>query len=710
MRFNLALFLFLPIFSHAQTCLTPGMKIQSSIVIEKKEYKFAARTNLSTPLIEISGNDIVVDFNGAMLKGNKDNELPNQYHGLAILIHDAKNVTIKNLNARGYKVAVMARNVESLTIEECNLSYNYRQRLNSTQEKEDISDWMSYHHNENDEWLRYGSAMYLRNCNNARIHLNRVTGGQCALMMTECNNCLIERNDFSYNSGIGIGMYKSNKNYVAYNKVDFNIRGFSFGIYNRGQDSAAILVFEQCNGNYFLSNTATHSGDGFFLWAGQTTMDTGLGGCNDNFLFRNDFSNAATNGIEVTFSRNVISQNQVVDCDNGIWAGYSYETLIADNVISRNNIGIAIEHGQNNRIYGNYFQMNKESIRLWARKSQPSDWGYAAKRDTRSRDYSIVLNRFTWDSLIYNLKYTTNIRLDSNLADTYKKLFLLDSTTAASLDTSRINSDWERSIEELRSPDGGLPDRNQIKMTEWGPYDFRYPLVWRTNPTDTSGVLRFDVIGPPGKWKLISTKGIRDLSNASGEVPASLTASRIKGSKEEILVELEFVGQELTDQFGKMHSANTPYHFKFRDSRVPIQWRVNWYAFDSTLNPIKIPADWNKITAQQPLLQQESHALDYAWWGGLNVKGRPYERFVTVAKAALDLSPGSYELSTTWDDAVRVYLDGKLIINEWNPSKYTFDESPNKTIQIQLSGQHQLRVEHVELGGFATINLKLKKL
>src|SRR4029077_14128218 len=107
----------------------------------------------------------------------------------------------------------------------CDLSYNYRQHLNSSQEKEDISDWMSYHHNEKDEWLRYGAAMYLRNCNFATIRNCKVTGGQNALMMMECNDGKIYINDFSFNSGIGIGMYRSNGNKVQFNRIIFNVRG-----------------------------------------------------------------------------------------------------------------------------------------------------------------------------------------------------------------------------------------------------------------------------------------------------------------------------------------------------------------------------------------------------------------------------------------------------------------------------------------------------
>ena len=95
-------------------------------------------------------------------------------------------------------------------------------------------------------------------------------------------------------------MYRSSRNKIMNNNLDFNVRGYSHGIFNRGQDSADILIFEQSNENMFAYNSATHGGDGFFLWAGQHTMDSGEGGCNDNVVYKNDFSFAPTNGIEIT--------------------------------------------------------------------------------------------------------------------------------------------------------------------------------------------------------------------------------------------------------------------------------------------------------------------------------------------------------------------------------------------------------------------------
>ena len=323
--------------------LSAGMIIKNSAQVKKGVYFLNAADSLNRPLLRIEGNNITVDFAGALLHGSNNKQLPNQFYGLALLIK-GNNITIKNAVISGYKVAVMAEGCKNLKMEHCDFSYNYRQHLQSTWQGEDVSDWMSYHHNENDEWLRYGAAIYLKDCSKFILQNNTATNGQCALMMTRSNDGLVSNNNFSFNSAIGIGMYRSSRNNIMHNMLDFNVRGYSHGFYNRGQDSAGILVFEQCNDNVFAYNSVTHGGDGFFLWAGQKTMDTGEGGCNDNYLVKNDFSYAPTNGIEVTFSKNHIFYNIIKECDHGVWGGYSWETSITQNKFEKNRIGIAIEH------------------------------------------------------------------------------------------------------------------------------------------------------------------------------------------------------------------------------------------------------------------------------------------------------------------------------------------------------------------------------
>ena len=697
--------------------ITKGMKITKSAKIKKEIYKIDSYSDLEKSVITIEGKNLVIDFNNAVLSGNNSNQ-PDEFFGVAIIIRNSSNVTIKNLKAKGYKIALIAKKTEKLELDNCDLSYNYRQHLNSTQEKEDISDWMSYHHNEKDEWMRYGAAIYMRDCNNFIIKNCKVTGGQNALMMTNCNNGMIYNNDFSFNSGIGIGMYRCSNNNVMYNRVIFNVRGYSHGVYNRGQDSAGILVYEQSNNNLFYKNNVTHGGDGFFLWAGQTTMDTGKGGCNDNILLGNDFSYAPTNGVEVTFSRNKIIDNRMYECDHGIWGGYSYESEISNNKFRNNRIAIAIEHGQENKISYNLFYKDKEAIRLWARAEQPSDWGYAKHRDTKSRDYVIISNSFNSLPLVFNFSRTDHLFVFNNLFSDCDKKNKIDSTVTK-LDTTIYHEEYiiETSIKipTIAKPNdpfkgsAALAGRKNILITEWGPHDFRSPIIWNTNPTDTGNTMQFDILGPKGKWKIKSFRGVKNISAMSGEFPTSITAEKVIAERTDIQIVLEYRGESITTAFGEMISAGKPHVFSYKKFFQPIDWEVNWFSMDTSFhNPITTDQLFAPNVRMRPVKTEKTNKLNYAWWGGIkDDEGEQYQQFMTIAEGQGEIPKGEYELGVTWDDAVRVYVDGKMIIDEWNPSKYTFDESPHKKVKVILGGIHHFRVEHLELGGFATLSLKL---
>jgi parallel beta-helix repeat protein len=718
----LTLLVFLSVFLAAGSQvrnIVAGMKITRSVRVSGAIFRVDAPVDTAGAVILIEGNDITVDFNNVELKGSNKAKNPDEFFGIAIRIQNSHRVTVRNLRVSGYKVALLARNVEDLVLDHCDLSYNYRQHLNSTQEKEDISDWMSYHHNENDEWLRYGAAIYLRNCNRPTIKDCKVTGGQNALMMMECNDGKIYNNDFSFNSGIGIGMYRCTGNEVSYNKLDFNVRGYSHGVYNRGQDSAGILVYEQSNHNTFYKNSVTHGGDGFFLWAGQTTMDSGQGGCNDNLLLDNDFSYAPTNGVEVTFSRNKIIHNRIFECDHGIWGGYSYSTQITDNQFRNNRIAIAIEHGQHNLVAYNIFSRDKEAIRLWSNKQQPADWGYAKYRDTRSVDYIITGNSFNGNKGAVNLARTDSIFIYSNTYSGFDYQVKLDSTVTNVDSTERALMDTAAAylnpeVNNPRDPfkgGGKLAGRKNILVTEWGPYDFRSPIVWNTNPVDSGAILHFDILGPAGRWKVRSVKGLEQLSASTGQVPGSITAWKVPGDRTDIALELEYMGGTVVDPFGQTFAAGKPYRFYYRKFFQPVAWRVNWFDLDTAVyNPLRNKELFPPNVRLRPVRTDTVDRLDYAWWGGIRDReGRQYPQFITSAEGQAEFVGGTYEISVTWDDAVRVFLDGRLILDEWNPSQYKFDESPNRKVRVPVSaGRHFFTVEHLELGGFATLSLKIR--
>lgn len=546
-----------------------GLHIKKTILVAPGHYSLPTTdTNAIQKqggVMIIEGKNIVLDLAGVVLDGagNKPSFAPNQFTGIAIEIKPgSSHITIKNATIKGYKIGIKADSVEALTIDNCDLSYNYRDALKSNFEKEDEDDWMSFHQNEKDEWMRYGAGIYIKNCKGATITNNTVTNGQCGLMLTSCKDALVTDNNFSFNSGIGIGLYKSSYNNINHNTLDFNVRGYHYKKYRRGQDSAAILVFEQCNHNIFAFNSATHSGDGFFLWAGQTTMDTGLGGCNDNFIYGNDFSYAPTNGVEVTFSSNLIMKNTITNCDHGVWGGYSFETDITDNIFSDNRIAIAIEHGQNINIALNNFKGDKTGIKLWSREKQPADWKYPQLKNTDSKNYYIATNSFDNNNTVYDIMGTDSIYLSGNTkihtGQHYKlgeRILEMDSTK----ENEEVGLDYavDKRLQKVQATSTPLSTFRhglaEMRITNWGPYNFEYPLIWLTN-IDSSGRYHFEVLGnESASWRLHSISGFTITDNLTGVFPAVFTAvptNNAGGVMANKSIVLEYTGPDYKNAFG----------------------------------------------------------------------------------------------------------------------------------------------------------------
>ena len=68
-----------------------------------------------------------------------------------------------------------------------------------------------------------------------------------------------------------------------------------------------------------------------------------------------------------------------------------------------------------------------------------------------------------------------------------------------------------------------------------------------------------------------------------------------------------------------------------------------------------------------------------------------------------EIEPGEYVLDTTADDGVRVYLDDKLLVDEWKyqgPTLYSRE--------VKLGGKHRLRVEHFQIDGYWTLKVDMR--
>ncbi|RYG94703.1 MAG: right-handed parallel beta-helix repeat-containing protein, partial [Alphaproteobacteria bacterium] len=546
--------------------------------------------------------------------------------GVGILV-TGRNVTIKNASVHGYKVGLLARNAPGLRIVGGDFSDNWKQHLASTPEREDLSDWMSFHQNEKNEWLRYGAAIYLDGCDKFSITHTKTTGGQCGVMLNRSNRGIIAGCDLSFLSGVGIGLYRSSENNIQQNKIDWCVRGYSHGVYNRGQDSAGILVYEQSSKNIFAYNSVTHGGDGFFLWAGQTTMDTGQGGCNDNLVYGNDFSHSPTNGIEATFSRNTFANNKVFECWHGVWGGYSYGTKIVGNNFGYNAEAIAIEHGQHNLIAGNGFDHDNRAIRLWQNTKQDPDWGYPKHHDTDSHGYQITKNIYR-TVLPDDYGTTRDVQERSNIHQAPPEATMLPSgapilATENSGYSDRFESAyWKPFTPEIAGiaapkrlpgykspflPATALRGRRYIVVDEWGPYDFKRPLLVPREPLLPDGKPHLcELLGPAGTWQVKSTTPGVKLSATQGKIPGM------------VIVTLPATGNRAADVGVNLQyrSGNTQSTFGVSRFIAPIHWSVAFYPWDKDTSDPRTEADaFAKQLAGTPIATVKTDQLDFAGYG-----------------------------------------------------------------------------------------------
>ena len=707
--------------------LTQGMIIDHSVTIRPGEYRLAASEDLSIPAITIRGQGIIVDFNGATMVGSLPAADPDSFAGVAVLVDGGSQVTIRGAKIRGYKVGILARDSPDLHLTHNDLSHNWKQRLYSGIEKESLVDWMSYHQNEKNEWLRYGAGIYLSGCDRAEIDHNTILQGQNGLMVSGSKGLKIWNNTFQFLSSIGIGLYRVTHSRIMHNRIDWCVRGYSHGFYNRGQDSAGLLMYEQSSHNTVAYNSVTHGGDGLFLWAGQSTMDTGKGGSNDNVFAANDFSHAPTNGIEATFSRNRFVGNRVEENWHGVWGGYSYESVWIQNRFKRNTEGIAIEHGQKNAIVSNTFDQDETAIRLWQNPTQDPNWAYPKNRDTRSHAYTIEDNIFRRNKTALDIRDTGGVRLWRNrFPETGERLKLSGDTTG--LQDVPIDSP-SRDVVVLYDEDlppklpGGIDPmitdgdrrgRKTIIVDEWGPYDWKSPKLWPS--LDAAGLPferrakgsgRFDgpitlnVLGPDGAWKLVSATGAA-VAPAHGKVGDVITVTPRPGPVVNYEITLSYVGAAVTSPRGIVTPAGKPHLFSYSHFFAPVDWTINFFSYSETVDPATQPKALSSVLNAKPIATVfDSKRIDYLS-GGVIEDGIPRDRFAFVAEGTVDLPRGDYTIDVISDDGARVWVDNSLVIDAWEPHESRVDRA-------QISGgKKRLKLEYYETAGWAEIRVQIQ--
>ncbi len=666
-------------------------------------------------VVQIVADGVTVELEGA-LRGASEGYSPDKLSGTGIRVL-ARDVTLRGGSVSGYRVGIRAGGAHGLVVEDCDVSGNFRQRLGSTARAEDGADWLWPHVNDGDEWLAaYGAGLWIEDSDRVTVRRVRCRRGQNGIVLDRVDGARVYDNDCSFLSGWGLAMWRSSHNLVSRNAFDFCIRGYSHGVYNRGQDSAGILMFEQCCDNLIVENSATHCGDGFFGFAGRealgqdgTARDLAFHrrrGNNDNRIAGNDFSDAAAHGIEMTFSfGNRIEHNRLADnaiC--GIWSGYSQETTILGNRIEDNGGmgygaergGVNIEHGRNNGIVGNTFRGNRCGVFLWWDEDADllaTEWARANRPD--SADNAITLNRFEDNEIDVQLRLCDRTRVE------HAGPIRLDADersrgTLAQRELEDLEWDTLPGHEALGDtrPVGAraaLRGREHIVMTEWGPYDWGGPLLHLEE--HGAALHAYRVLAPSGvdlAGAAVGVEGEVDVSREGGRL--SVTPRR-RGA---------VVPYALRVQDGETR-------LEARGALAALEWQVRAFAWST--DPREDLDAWRNEGERHGASARLDH-LDLRYGGGgpadLGIpafRAIPPDRFGTIARARVTIPAGSWRIRTVSDDGIRVSVDEEIFIDDW-----TFHPPKENSRDLDLAEERtlEIRVEHFELDGHAVLSLDIE--
>jgi parallel beta-helix repeat protein len=675
-------------------------------------------------VIIIRTDGITVEFTGpSRLRGAEERSPADAMTGIGVRVIGAKNVTLRNMRVSGYRVGLWATDADGLTIENVNGSGNFRQRLRSTAEREDPADWLWPHKNDQNEWAtNYGAAIKVEDSSNVSISGVLVRRGQNGIILDNVQKSRVFDNDCSYLSGWGLAMWRSSDNVVSRNAFDFCVRGYSHGRYNRGQDSAGILMFEQCSRNIIAENSATHGGDGLFGFAGHEAIgqapapsegfDYTRRGCNDNLIINNDFSYAAAHGLEMTFSfgNRIIGNRFAGNAICGIWAGYSQDTLIASNTFEDNGEGaygkerggINIEHGANNRIENNTFARNAVGVRLWADSDEALRAQPGVKANYKGSTGNIVArNTFDGEPTALELQATTGTVFADNTLTAVGKPVAGDEGSVVTDAMPAVPGLEKPAYEPLgvRKPVGAraqLAGRENIIVGQWGPWD-RRTVTSRALGRREGNRAAFEILGDIAAFGR-TVRGRNMFIEPAEKADTRQVLMVSSGAPGLWPYELLLEGGGLSERYLGVLENFT--------------WDARFFAW--TTDPREDAAGWRaqgeasgvRVTLpviDLPFARKGPSGL--ALGEELTAAKLSPDRYGMIATATVPMQKGTWRVRAVSDDGVRLKIGGKVVIDRWTLHAPTEDVAE---FVVADDAPVPMEIEYFQIEGHATLSLRFE--
>ncbi|HRZ37800.1 MAG TPA: right-handed parallel beta-helix repeat-containing protein [Candidatus Paceibacterota bacterium] len=272
------------------------------------DFVFAPGSSNSLRLL-VRASHVTIDGQGATLVGPGRIGDPESLEsaGIGVLIEGAADVTLKNLNVRGFATGLVLRQVEGAVVEDCDFSDNY--------------------HNPGHGWgelpARGGILLdRVRQTVHRRNRANRVWDG---LHLIHSDDNLIADNDFSRCSNTCAKLWRSCRNKFMQNNLSYSLRIDRAAGEVHARDSTGVLIETGSDDNSWYRNDITHGGDGIFIRPLNRWVSRG------NLFVENDTSYANNNCVESWSPGNTFIRNRANHGSYGFWLGGSDHTTLIGN-------------------------------------------------------------------------------------------------------------------------------------------------------------------------------------------------------------------------------------------------------------------------------------------------------------------------------------------------------------------------------------------
>ncbi|WP_436494975.1 alpha-L-fucosidase [Actinokineospora sp. HUAS TT18] len=177
--------------------------------------------------------------------------------------------------------------------------------------------------------------------------------------------------------------------------------------------------------------------------------------------------------------------------------------------------------------------------------------------------------------------------------------------------------------------------------------------------------------------------------------PVTITGARVLGSAQTVAVQAAGDGYDFTPSGSATNAIATVIE---ADIAVPGAAAVG------TGTGLKAEFWANKIFSGTPAVTRVDPTINYAWRaGGSPASSIPTDNFSSRWTGSIQARrTEKYTFTTASDDTVRVWIDGRLVIDNLTPHAVKVDQG---SVVLAAGRRYDIKVEHTEAGGEAYLKL-----